>query len=124
MEDVLDVLLVSILEGTADLSFDHYLSLGFGRPQSNFADFSEDEVFLQLAQQRQGSPELASDVYIASQVQLSKVCLPACSLYHLCTDTYRLPEISSTALLFCPKPDNSPAPLRSRWTRSHRCCAT
>lgn len=76
MEDLFDILLVSVITSkVTDGSFDHYLSLGFGRPQSNFADFSEEETFIQLIQQRQGSPELAAGVYIASQVQLSKVCL-------------------------------------------------
>lgn len=76
MEDLFDMLLVSIMTiKVTDGSFDHYLSLGFGRPQSNFADFSEEETFIQLIQQKQGSPDLAAGVYIASQVQLSKVFL-------------------------------------------------
>jgi hypothetical protein len=56
-------------------SYDSYLSLGFGRPLSIYNEPLNDERFIQICQILPGSSTLATDMYLASQVQLARVSL-------------------------------------------------
>lgn len=55
------------------ISFDGFLSLGFGRPQSQGYENISEQAFLQLCIAESGRPEMRMDLYIASMVQLTKV---------------------------------------------------
>jgi hypothetical protein len=80
VESLARLVLVSFTTKSSYHSFDGFLSLGFGRPQSARLDPVDEYVFLQqrLRQPlpRPGGPEAISlhgDVYIAGQVQLAQI---------------------------------------------------
>lgn len=54
-------------------SFDGFLSLGFGRPQSLGIGSISEHSFLQLGSSGQNGTHIRSDMYIASMVQLTQV---------------------------------------------------